>query len=118
MRNEETNIQNRIMLELSAQGAMVWRNQTGKFRSMNDPNRIVSVGQVGSADIFACVPTLITLDMVGKTVGLCVAVEVKTEIGKQRPDQKNWQSAFEKHGGSYILARSVEDLSIYAKITA
>ena len=61
MRNAETNIQNRIMLELSAQGAMVWRNQTGKFRSMNDPNRIVSVGQIGSADILACVPTLITL---------------------------------------------------------
>ena len=111
MRNAETNIQNRIMLELSAQGAMVWRNQTGKFRSMNDPNRIVSVGQIGSADILACVPTLITLEMVGKTVGLCVAVEVKTETGKQRPDQKSWQDAFEKHGGRDILARSVHDLS-------
>lgn len=112
MRNEETNIQNKIMLEMSSRGAMVWRNQTGKFRAMNDPNRIVSVGQIGSSDILACVPTLITLEMVGKTVGLCVAVEVKTETGKQRPDQKKWQSAFERHGGRYILARSVEELSL------
>ena len=67
--------------------------------------------QIGSADILACVPTLITLDMVGKKIGLCVAVEVKTESGKQRPDQKSWQDAFEKHGGRYILARSVHDLS-------
>ena len=37
--------------------------------------------------------------------------EVKTESGKQRPDQKSWQDAFEKHGGRYILARSVHDLS-------
>jgi hypothetical protein len=112
MRNVETNIQNKIMLEMSARGAMVWRNQTGKFRSMNDPNRIISVGQTGSADILACVPTVITLEMVGKTVGLCVAIEVKTETGKQRSDQKSWQEAFENHGGRYILARGVNDLSI------
>ena len=42
MRNAETNIQNRIMLELSAAGWMVWRNNTGKFRAMNDPARIVT----------------------------------------------------------------------------
>lgn len=111
MRNEETNIQNKIMLEMSSRGAMVWRNQTGKFRAMNEPTRIISVGQKGSADILACLPTVITLDMVGKTLGVFVAVEVKTELGKQRPDQKSWQDAFEKHGGRYILARSVHDLS-------
>lgn len=107
MRNAETNIQNNIMLEMSKKGAMVWRNQTGKFRSMNDPNRIVSVGQVGSPDIIACVPTIITAEMVGQTVGLCVGIEVKTETGKQKPEQKLWQAAFEKHGGRYILARDL-----------
>ena len=48
---------------------MVWRNNTGKFRSMNDPQRIVSVGQVGSADIIGVQPVTITPEMVGKVIG-------------------------------------------------
>ena len=89
MRNAETNIQNRIMLELSAAGWMVWRNNTGSFRTMNDPNRIIKVGQVGSPDILAVRPTVITADMVGQTIGVCVGIEVKTATGKQRPEQNN-----------------------------
>ena len=94
MRNAETNIQNKIMIELSAAGWMVWRNNTGSFRAMNDPNRIIKVGQVG-----------ITADMVGQTVGVCVGIEVKTATGKQRPEQKRWQEVFERHGGVYQLRR-------------
>jgi len=105
MRNAETNIQNRIMLELSAAGWMVWRNNTGSFRAMNDPNRIIKVGQVGSPDILAVRPTVITADMVGQTIGVCVGIEVKTTTGKQRPEQKQWQEVFERHGGVYQLRR-------------
>ena len=48
---------------------MVWRNNTGKFRSLTDPQRIVSVGQVGSADIIGVQPVTITPEMVGKVIG-------------------------------------------------
>ena len=60
MRNQETNIMNKYLLHFSGASAMVWRNNTGKFRSMNDPQRIVTVGQVGSADIIGVQPVTIT----------------------------------------------------------
>ena len=54
---------------------MVWRNNTGKFRSLTDPQRIVSVGQVGSADIIGVQPVTITTDMVGKVIGQAIAMK-------------------------------------------
>ena len=59
---------------------MVWRNNTGKFRSMTDPQRIVSVGQVGSADIIGVQPVTITPEMVGKVIGQAIAIEVITQV--------------------------------------
>ena len=107
MRNQETNIMNKYLLHFSGAGAMVWRNNTGKFRSMTDPQRIVSVGQVGSADIIGVKPVTITADMVGKVIGQAIAIEVKTPTGKQSQEQKNWQQAFENHGGIHILGRGL-----------
>ena len=98
---------NKYLLHFSGAGAMVWRNNTGKFRSMTDPQRIVSVGQVGSADIIGVKPVTITADMVGKVIGQAIAIEVKTPTGKQSKDKKNWQQAFENHGGIYILGRGL-----------
>lgn len=110
MRNTETNIMNAIMLRLSERGCMVMRNNTGKFRSLTDPSRIVSVGQVGSADVIGVRPLLITADMVGQTIGEAVAIEVKTEKGRQSDAQKKWQAAWQSRGGRYLLARSTDDL--------
>lgn len=107
MRNQETNIMNKYLLHFSGAGAMVWRNNTGKFRSLTDPQRIVTVGQVGSADIIGVQPVTITADMVGKVIGQAIAIEVKTPTGKQSQEQKNWQQAFEQHGGIYILGRGL-----------
>ena len=44
------------------------------------------------------------------TPGRAFAIEVKTARGQQREAQKNWQKAWEKRGGIYVLARSVEDV--------
>lgn len=107
MRNQETNIMNKYLLHFSGVGAMVWRNNTGKFRSLTDPQRIVTVGQVGSADIIGVQPVTITADMVGKVIGQAIAIEVKTPTGKQSQEQKNWQQAFEERGGIYILGRGL-----------
>ena len=109
MRNAETNIQNRIMLELSAAGWMVWRNNTGSFRAMNDPNRIIRVGQVGSPDILAVRPTIITADMVGQTIGVCVGIEVKTATGRATQEQRQWLAVVRLHGGFAAVVRSVDE---------
>lgn len=108
-KNQETNLQNNILLALSQAGHLPWRNQVGVFRSYDDPNRIIKIGTPGMADIIDVVPVTITPDMVGKTVGVAVAIEVKTATGTQRKKQEDFQKAFEKRGGIYRIARSVVD---------
>lgn len=100
---------NRIMLKMSQKGLMVWRNQVGKFKSP-DGTRMINIGVVGSSDLMAVKPTVITPEMVGKTLAVFVAVEVKTATGRQSEAQKKWQTAVEKLGVEYILARSEDDV--------
>lgn len=108
MRNQETNIMNKIMLAMSKKGFMVWRNNVGVFKT-ND-GRTVNIGVKGSSDLMAVKPTVITPDMVGQTLAVFVAVEVKTATGRQSEPQKKWQAAVEKLGVEYILARSEQDI--------
>ena len=109
MRNAETNIMNKIMLAMSKKGFLCWRNQVGIFKTM-DGSRTVNIGVKGSSDLMAIKPTVITPDMVGQTVAVFVAVEVKTATGRQSEAQKKWQAAVEKLGVEYILARSEDDI--------
>ena len=40
--------------------------------------------------------------------GRSLAIEVKTATGRQSPEQRRWQAAFERAGGVYVLARDVQ----------
>ena len=108
MRNPETKIQNRIMLAMSKKGYLCWRNQVGLFKTLD--GRTVNIGIKGSSDLMAVKPTVITPEMVGQTLAVFVAVEVKTATGRQSEPQKKWQKAVEKLGVKYILARSEDDI--------
>lgn len=106
-RNAETNIQNSIIISIGQRAdVLCWRNQTGAFRSMDNPQRVVHVGDKGSPDILSVVAVTITPEMVGKTVGVAVGIEVKTATGKQSEQQQKWQKAFEKRGGIYQVCRT------------
>lgn len=105
-RNEETDIANSILLELSGPECLAWKQTVGAFRAYHNPQRVVSVGVPGMADIMTVRAVTITPDMVGKTIGVAVAHEVKTKNGDQRDTQRKWQAAFEKRGGIYLLTRS------------
>ena len=108
MQNPETKIQNKIMMDMSKKGYLVWRNQVGLFKTMD--GRTVNIGIKGSSDLMAVKPTVITPDMVGQTVAVFVAVEVKTATGRQSEPQKKWQKAVEKLGVKYIIARCEDDI--------
>ena len=108
MRNPETNIMNKIMLAMSKKGYLCWRNQVGLFKTLD--GRTVNIGIKGSSDLMAIKPTVITPEMVGQTLAVFVAVEVKTATGRQSEPQKKWQKAVEKLGVKYILARSENDI--------
>ena len=108
MQNPETKMQNRIMMAMSKKGWLVWRNHVGLFKTMD--GRTVNIGVKGSSDLMAVKPTVITPEMVGQTLPIFVAVEVKTANGRQSDPQKKWQKAVEKLGVKYILARSEDDI--------
>ena len=110
--NRETReAQNPALLAVGARpDVLIWRQQSGVFRSYDDPQRVVRVGVPGLADSLAVVAVTVTPDMVGKTIGVAVAPEFKTAKGRQSEAQRLWQRAFEARGGIYRLVRSAADM--------
>lgn len=88
---------------------LVWRQQSGVFRSYDDPQRIVRVGVPGMADAGMIVAVTVTPDMVGRTLG--VAVQAEFKAGSRQTDrQQCWQAAVEQRGGIYRVVRSPADM--------
>ena len=109
--NSETRVQNSAFLAVGQRpDVIVWRQQVGKYRAMHDPERVVTVGVPGMADSMMVVAVEITPEMVGRKIGVAVAVEFKTEKGQQEKRQKAWQNAFESRGGIYALVRSADEM--------
>ncbi len=107
----EKNIQNASLIAVGSDpDVLVMRIQSGVFRSMDDPSRIVRVGTPGISDSLAVVRVTVTPEMVGKDIAVCIAPEFKTAKGKQRDAQVKWQAAFEKRAGQYRLIRSPEQM--------
>lgn len=77
-----------------------WANNSGVARSMDNPNRIIRFGLKGSSDI------------IGIYKKNLLAIEVKTGKSKQTPQQKAFMHMVLSQGGVYILARSVQDVSL------
>ncbi len=73
-----------------------WENNTGALKT---EDRFVRFGQPGSADILGCLPD-----------GRMLGAEAKTGSGKQRKNQKIFQSQLEKNNGLYVLFYSVAEL--------
>lgn len=64
------------------------------------------MGRSGIPDFIACVPTVITADMVGKTIGQLVAVETKAPGRSSNATHNQIRELTEiaEHGGLAILA--------------
>ena len=108
--NEETGIQNKIRIALSEKGILNFRNNTF---ALKDPvtGRLIRAGLCkGSSDIIAIKPVLITPEMIGKTLGQFVAIEVKTPTGRPTKDQLNFNKKINDKGGIALIARDVEDI--------
>ncbi len=85
-----------VLIAVSAlDGGMFWRNNSG---AMPLPNgRMIRFGLPGSADIIGCYRSR------------AVAIECKTDPGRQSKSQFRFQFSWERAGGLYVLARSAED---------
>lgn len=71
--------------------------------------RLVSVGFEGLSDLLGGSPVTITPEMVGQTLLVVCAVEVKAGNDKPRPKQPEFVAFIKKAGGRAGFARSIDD---------
>lgn len=131
MAAEETNIVHTIMLETSKSGARLFKNVRGHFYTFDSVKILLAAiksanwGKIieatrnmrqvkagilaaGASDLIGFMPTKITPEMIGKTIAIFVACEVKANTGATE-EQQSFISFVLKNGGLAGIARSPED---------
>ena len=82
--SDEQDVQNKVRLQATREGITLWRNNSGvanidgryvRFGLANDSKKLNE--HIKSSDLIGIRPRLITLDMVGETIGQFVARECK-----------------------------------------
>jgi hypothetical protein len=116
----ETKILKEILLALGQHPDLrVWRNNTGMLWSGAKVRKVERAGMVkaekGDILIKSGYPVRFGLpgsaDILGliSPSGRLIAIEVKTETGKQSEQQKAFAKMIKRMGGVYILARSADE---------
>jgi hypothetical protein len=104
----EQAIQQRIRLALSRGPVRLFRNNTGALR--DERGQLVRYGLCqGSADLIGLTTVTITPDMVGQTVAVFTAIEVKAPRGRVTPEQAAFLAMVRQAGGRAGIARTIED---------
>jgi hypothetical protein len=73
-----------------------WRNNAGKARPLHSPDRVMTFGVPGQADISGI--------LLGS--GKRLELECKTDIGRQSKEQRNFEAMILAAGGVYAVVRS------------
>ena len=97
----------RIRLAVSALGCRLFRFLVGLYYTRN--GHPIKIGTPGISDLVGWMPVTITPVMVGKTVPLFCAIEVKSETGRLRKEQTAFLAAVQRAGGIAFVARSAEE---------
>jgi len=82
----------------SRPGVRLWRANVLVAR--DHTGRVVRAGVTGQADISGILAPS----------GVRIEIECKSPTGKQSHAQRIWGDMIRKHGGIYVVARSVEDV--------
>lgn len=103
---KEAEIQDRVRLELGNPERypelVLWRNNVGQMIDKDGRRVVFGVGGKGAADL------------IGMWAGRFVALELKTDKGKQTDEQRKFQALVTARGGVYAVVRSVEDARAWA----
>jgi hypothetical protein len=86
----------------------LFRNNVGLFKTF-DGRRIKTGLCNGSSDIIGWTPVTVTEDMVGDTVAVFTAIEVKKPNGRATDQQLNFIDNVRVDGGYAGIAKSTED---------
>ena len=102
-----------LQIKKNQRELMFIRNNSGAFPIDDGKNkrRYIRFGDKGSSDFIVWMPFDNEKESgfipFNKWVRL-IAIEAKSDTGKQSKDQKEWQSDFEAIGGEYYIVRSVD----------
>lgn len=107
---KESNIQRLVMLAASDAGVTLFRNNIGAYTTPEGYRIKYGVGNPGGSDLIGITPVIITQDMVGRTVGVFTAPEVKTDTGRPTQAQLNFIRVIKENGGIAGIVRSPDDL--------
>lgn len=102
--SSEAVLQQEIRLALGQRDdIMMFRINVGKFRPIEgEQKRVIQSAPEGTPDLIGV--------LARGSVGQAFGIEVKAAKGRQREAQALWQAAWERRGGIYILARSLDDV--------
>lgn len=106
-KSDEQAVQSSIQLAATRAGCRLWRNNVGAL--MDERGRLVRYGLCpGSSDLVGLVPVRVTPEMVGQTIAVFAAVEVK-DRGQPTEQQQAFINLVRAMGGRAGVARSRED---------
>jgi hypothetical protein len=118
----EDEIDQEIQLEASKMGILLMRNNSGVLENRDGTPVRYGLGNISkdqnkkfkSSDRIAIMPVTITPEMVGQTVGVFLAIEIKREGWKFKGEereigQKNFIDFVNARGGRAFFAASVDD---------
>ena len=95
----ESEIQNTVLAYLKYRRVFHWRQNSGAgIMKQGAGTRFIRFGVNGAPDIFAVKD------------GTIYGLEIKSKVGKQNDNQKEFQEGFEKAGGVYHIVRCLEDV--------
>jgi len=123
MSKSEQAVQQAIRLAAPRNNAILWRNNNGACQTVdgrqiryglaNDSHQINAA--IKSSDLIGITRTIITPDMIGRTLGVFTSIEVKRGgwqySGSPRESAQNkWLQMVQSHGGVAGFAASAGDV--------
>lgn len=106
----ETDILQSIRLALGKDPSIrLSRNNTGKLQDKTGRWVQFGIFSPGGADLIGWKSVCVTQSMVGKTIAVFLAVEVKAPGGRRSPEQENFIRIVTSQGGLAGFAESVSD---------
>jgi hypothetical protein len=98
------------MIAAAKRGCTLFKNVRGFFLTLDGARKVrAGLAVNGSSDLIGFTRVKITPDMVGKTVAVFTAVEVKTAKGAVSDDQRAFIATVIKNGGYSGVARCEKD---------
>lgn len=105
----ESNISKKIQMAVAKVGARLLRNNTGLFMTIDGKRKVRAGLGSGTSDLIGWTTIIITEQMVGQTIAVFTAIEVKTENNTTQSNQDDFIAAVKYAGGYAGSARNEQE---------